>query len=92
MKLTEPQKRVLKAMYENDDSIFVSTWGGKWGISSLRAAKGRRFRPRRKTLEILEKRELLYRGSSWSFSDFEYILTPKGREAAKALQNADPSV
>ena len=87
MKLSEPQKRVLRTMYENDDTIFVNTWGGRFDISSLRAVKGRRFRPRRKTLEILEARDLIDRIDSWSFSDFEYVLTPKGREVAKELED-----
>ena len=82
MKLSEPQKRVLRAMAEFDSTIFVVAGHGRWDIPAIPDWDMRPFRPRIATLRALRRLGFLQRewigGLEW-----EFFLTPKGREAAK---------
>ena len=60
-----------------------------WRIYDCEDATGKRFRPHRKTLEVLERLGLLRRDPPGLAISFEYHITDKGREAAKELEEQD---
>lgn len=84
MKLTRPQKRVLRTMLEFETYVDFS-------LSERYAYYARRDLaiipdPAVSTIHALERRGLLEAIRKWGESTF-YVLTPKGREAAKELQS-----
>lgn len=87
MKLSGPQKRVLKFMERHNCGIEVYVWGNGWLISPSYWHPGYTLRPRRTTLEAVERRGLLVRIPEKPKLHFEYRLTPKDREIAKELEN-----
>lgn len=92
-KLTEPQKRVLRMMVEFD--CDVRTYEGMQLDNRARAHFTGQY-PRRRFISIGTVRALLRRGmlvetdGPWDppLARHLYILTPKGRKAAKELQDA----
>ena len=85
-KLSETQKRVLRAMVEFESIISALPWGGRWDISTIPDLVAGPFRPRMATLRVLRRLELLHREPIGGL-EFEFSLTPKGCEVAKELQN-----
>jgi len=86
MKLTEPQKQVLRTMLEFDSIISVVPWGGRWDISAIPDLEYGPFRPRVATLRVLRRLGLLHREPIGGL-EFEFSLAPKGREIAEELQD-----
>ena len=84
MKLSKPQKHVLRAMLEFDSIISALPWGGRWDISTIPDLVAGSFRPRMVTLRVLRRLGLLHREPIGGL-EFEFSLTPKGRELAKEL-------
>jgi len=82
MKLSEPQKRVLRTMLEFDSIASVLPWGRRWDISTI----GGGFRPRLQTLRVLVRLGFLQRDHIGNL-EFEYYLTSKGRAVAKELRD-----
>ena len=87
MKLSEPQKRVLRAMAEFDIIISAVPWGGRWDISAIPDWERGAYQPRATTLRVLRRLGLLHREPIGNL-EFEFFLTPKGQELAKELQDA----
>ena len=86
MKLSAPQKRVLRTMYRHDCEIGEARFGSETHLRY--EAQTRESAPRIATIRVLHRHGFLrvYR-LDWFCS--AYILTPKGREKAKELQDAE---
>ena len=84
MKLSEPEKRVLRTMLEYD-CVIIASWANTDG--QYEGVKVPTIpRPRWNTLNSLRyDRELL--SCEWTVCHLTYHLTPKGREKAKELQD-----
>ena len=90
MKLSEPQKRVLKTMLDFDCLVHSSVSDGYhwYGGHALYGCPGRKVRGT--TIRALIKRQLVLekvaeKGRPYWRRDF--VLTPKGCEIVKELQN-----
>ena len=87
MKLSEPQKRVLRTMLEWDCPVFVPYYGGAW--FGGKAVYHERRQVRKTTVRVLQTKGLLEEAKKfvrWGARGF--ILTPKGRKKAKELEDA----
>ena len=91
MKLSEAQKRVLRTMVEFDCLLYSSTPDGHcwYGGRALYECPDRKVRYT--TLRALIKRRLIGERQHMAAQPYwrhDFLLTPKGREMAKELQDA----
>ena len=86
MKLSEPQKRVLRTM-ERVEAEEIEVTRPQGGKAVYCAKSGEYLRgPHWRTLSAMERKGLLT--SDWGDVDLViFYLTPKGREKAKELQD-----
>ena len=85
MKLSEAQKRVLRMMVEWDCPVFVPYYGGAW--FGGRAVYHERRQVRKTTVRVLQTKALLEEDKNFiRWGARRFILTPKGREVAKELE------
>lgn len=87
-KLTEPQKRVLKRMVQSGAHIEVYIWDDGYWDTTWITSDPRWHRPNIRTMQALERRGLLERKPK-GVSSFRFVLTPRGRETAKELLDAE---
>lgn len=80
MRLSQPQKRVLRTMADSGHPLYGHSWGGKWHIFG-------NFRFQHRTIQVLENHGLLRKDPQGLAVVFEYHLTPKGRDVAKELED-----
>jgi len=89
-KLSEPQKRVLRALVEST-RIMVDSYGHRWARwpwwMGGHARKDLRLNIR--TLRALETGGLLEREPADRQTNFNYILTDLGRKVAEELEKQD---
>ena len=91
MKLSEPQKRVLRTMLEFDCLVHTSSPDGLCWYGGRAVREWPRRKVGRTTVRALVKRQLieqLGRKEKQPYWRRDFSLTPKGREAAKGLQDA----
>lgn len=88
MKLSESQKRVLRAL-TRESRIMVDSQGHWWSRWSWWAGGHARKGLRPNTLRSLESRGLLKRDPKRRQVNFDFVLTSKGHEIAKELQDAE---
>ena len=82
--MTEPQKRVLGALI-GETRIMVDSQGHWWARWPWWAGGHARKDLRPNTLRSLESRGLLKRDPECRQANFDFVLTPRGRELAKEL-------
>jgi len=90
MKLTEPQKRVLRILFHYSCDVCVHpgmgvAWYDHEDMPSLPYSGSKAPAP--VTVRALERRNILRRAHISRYGDVYYRLTPKGREVAKELQD-----
>ena len=84
MKLSEPQQRVLRTMYEHDTAIRIAVYNlAGYYMKRVPANSS----PKWSTLLYLAKEELIILYSRKN-EYCHYVLTAKGREVAKELEDA----
>lgn len=84
-KLSEPQKRALRTMWQfgTDVELSLSETYAYYARRDLAAISD----PVVSTIRALGRRDLVRAIRKWGEHTF-YVLTPKGREMAKGLQDA----
>lgn len=88
MKLSKPQKLVLKRMEQSGAHIEVYIWDDGYWDAAWVTSDPRWRRPNIRTVQALEHRGLLERKPK-GVSSFRFVLTPKGREIAQELQGVE---
>lgn len=91
-KLSEPQKRMLKVLWQHRLHVEIYTWQdgyqeAHWVAADLSLPR-RMHRPNVRTLQSLERKGLLKRGPK-GVPSFRLVLTAKGCKVAKELLDAE---